>query len=220
MRDSDDGVSKPSRISPVMAGVLERLSRKPKEAPQEVGPTPSEVEGRLRRAGIERRLLTASAGEVPATQRSVLAGWLTTAEERLERGNGLYMWGPVGTGKSMAAVAVCRELAKITGSVRWWQTSDLLMSLGNPYHRQDMMRELFGVRVLVLDDFGTQTLSAKHEEYMDQIADARYRRRRTTIVTTNVQPGLIGLDRVMDRWKSTMIQVEFSGRSRREYKDG
>jgi DNA replication protein DnaC len=209
----------PSGISPAMERVLERLSRKEMPEPPEDGPSPTEVEGRLRRAGIDRLLLSADVRKIDDAPRKQLGAWLSRKEKRVEHGQGLYMWGPVGTGKSMAAVSVVRELAKVTDSIKWWSTSDLMMELENPYHRQEMLRRLFNVRVLVLDDFGTQVLTAKYSEWLDQIGDARYRRRRSTIVTSNVQPGMTGLDRVMDRWRATMVEIEFRGRSRREFED-
>ena len=180
------------------------------------GPSPSEIESRLRTAGIDARLLTADRTLIDEAVRKELGRWLSNGESRIEQGHGLYLWGPVGTGKSMAAVAVVRALAQFTDSIRWWSTSDLMLELENPYRRNDTIRRMSNVRLLVLDDFGTQVLTAKYSEWLDQIGDARYRRRRSTIVTSNVQPALTGLDRLMDRWKQTMLDIEFKGPSRRE----
>ncbi len=201
----------------MIARIRERLLRNPpKTVEEEPGPSQFEVEARLRRAGIDARLLLADKNLIAEKQRRTLGTWLSDVERRVQKGNGLYLWGPVGTGKSMAAVSVVRVIAATTDSIRWWATSDLMLELENPYRRSDLIRQMSNVRVLVLDDFGTQVLTAKYAEWLDQIGDARYRRRRSTIVTSNVQPGMTGMDRLMDRWRETMLEIEFPGRSRRE----
>ena len=218
MADSERGADRLSSSADAIARIRERLLRNPpKTVEADVGPSPTEVEGRLRRAGIDRLLLTADKAQINQPVRRQLGAWLTKAEHRLTKGQGLYMWGPVGTGKSMAAVAVVRELARLTDSIRWYATSDLMLELENPYQRNDLIRRVSNVRLLVLDDFGTQVLTAKYSEWLDQIADARYRRQRSTIATSNVQPSLLGLPRLIDRWRASMVEVEFTGKSRREH---
>lgn len=175
----------------------------------------------MRRAGIDPRLLEAEVKLIAPGPRQQLGVWLGQGERRLEAGQGLYLWGPVGTGKSMAAVAVVRALAEFTESLKWWATSDLMLALENPYQRAELMAQTKGVRVLVLDDFGAQVLSPKYAEWLDQIADGRYRRRRTTVVTSNVAPQLLGagMERLMDRWRHSMVEVEFAGSSRRAHEE-
>lgn len=220
MPDSERGADSLEPVGDVMARIRERLSRNPPRMHGgEPGPSPAQLMGRLSRAGIDERLLEADAAQIARKQRQMLRDWLSRKEWHLERGHGLYLWGSVGTGKTMAAVAVVKALAVDTESVRWWGTSELMTALENPYERRDLLRKVSTVRVLALDDFGSQVLKAQYADWLDQIADARHRRRRSTIVTSNVQPGLIGMDRLADRWRSVMAEVEFTGRSRREHEE-
>lgn len=220
MPDLERGADSLEPAGDVMARIKERLSRNPpKWDVEEPGLSPAQVEGRLSRAGIDQRLLEADVAEIPTKQKKMLRDWLSRKDWHLERGHGLYLWGSVGTGKTMAAVAVMRELAKDTDSIKWWGTSELMTALENPYERRDLLRKVSTLRVLALDDFGSQVLKAQYADWLDQIADARHRRRRTTIVTSNVQPGLIGMDRLQDRWRSVMSEIEFTGRSKRQHEE-
>lgn len=213
------GASEPSRIQEQVLAIQERLSHAPRVDPPPDGPSPQQVEALMRRSGVEPRLLEARVEEIPAKQRAMLGRWLAGGNDQLDKGHGLYMWGPVGTGKSMAACLVLRRLCEFTDSVRWWAVPDLMVALENPYQRSDVMKQAMGVRALVLDDLGAQVLTERYAAWLDQIGDARYRRRRTTVVTTNVAPQFLGLDRVADRWRQTMWEIEFTGRSRREHED-
>lgn len=217
MDNSERGAGTLSNISATVDRALERLSHEPQSQTPD-GLSQAQIRGRLRRAGLDTRLLEATVADIPNTPKAELGNWMQRAETHLQDGRGLYLWGDVGAGKSMAATCVVRQLAEHTDSIYWRQTSQLLIGMENPYARDDLLRKAMTVRLLILDDFGTQLDSAKYQEWLDLIVDARYRRKKTTIATSNVQPAMLPpqLERVADRWKQVMTVVHFKGRSKRK----
>lgn len=103
----------------------------------------------------------------------------------------LVLVGPVGTGKSHAAVATARELwvDGMMGEVRRFFLPTLLDRLDwrQPDHA-DVMANVKSARILVLDDLGSSPLSEWALGRVGSLVNERWERERLTIVTTNLQP--------------------------------
>lgn len=121
--------------------------------------------------------------------RTELETWLLT-----EPHPNLWLVGPVGVGKTHAAVAVLRELYVVqrVTDVRRWFVGSLLDRLDwrNPDNAETMSRAR-SASVLVLDDLGVGELSEWAVGRIGSLVNERYERTLPTIVTTNREPGVL-----------------------------
>lgn len=137
-------------------------------------------------------------------------------------GHGLMIIGPVGTGKSSAAALCGMAAIRVDRTVLWSYVPDLLdvMSAGNRERREEISRQS-GVDLLIWDDFGVRDMADWEIGFMDQIVEARYRRRRPMIVTTNLSRADLTSDgrlsRLVDRWRERVCSgvVALTGESMR-----
>lgn len=121
-------------------------------------------------------------------------------------GHGLFIFGPVGTGKSTAAALCCKVAAYYDRTVRWSYVPDLVDALTvNAKSRDAEIRRQEGVDLLVWDDLGVRDFADWEISFLDQIVENRYRRRRPMLVTTNWTPEDLAADdrmaRMVDRWR-------------------
>lgn len=136
-----------------------------------------------------RRL--ADLGELGLRQacRDYVQQWPTLGK----RGQGLYLWGPVGSGKTHAAAAVVNEL------IRTHLVEPLFISVPEAAARLrqalreesdrdgvELLDHMKDVELLVLDALGLETPSAWIGEQLYRVIDARWRERRPLIVTSTL----------------------------------
>jgi DNA replication protein DnaC len=128
------------------------------------------------------------------TQGQALAAARRFAKEfpRVERG--LLFWGTVGTGKTHLAVGMLREVTLRKGfSARIVEYPQLLEDLRRAYAESTgvgpLMRSLAQVDVLVLDELANGLNSDWETTVIDDLVSRRYNAGRTTICTTNFEPG-------------------------------
>lgn len=234
MSDSRTGASTrrgDGEVSP-LAEVLERnaqaafrrLQEERRRDPERFQrPDESRSEGRLRREmvahGVPTRYTEAEWDQVAEVG---LLEWKAPdiLRARLDRGRGLMLLGPVGTGKSSIAALVCGETLRLGRSVRWETVGTLIDELGDAKLRADAMRRCRYPDLLVLDDFGVGALSPWQIESFDKIVESRYRNRKSMIVTGNVTPQTLandpGLARMVDRWRQVQTSYVIGGSSRRK----
>lgn len=109
---------------------------------------------------------------------------------------GLYLYGPVGVGKSGLVAAICNKAFENWVSTLYRSVPDLLDMIRDSYREgqdQDMdqgqlMGRIKAVDLLVLDDLGTERPSSWVIEKLFQIVDYRYRHELRTLVTSNYSP--------------------------------
>lgn len=119
----------------------------------------------------------------------------------------LYLWGPVGTGKTHLAAAaanylherripvVMTTMPRLLGMVRaadWNAKEELLTHLGE-------------MPILILDDVAAEHGTSWTEEQLFQIVDTRYNLRLPTLIVSNLSPGDIGHARVASRVQDKAI---------------
>ncbi len=140
------------------------------------------------------------------------------------RGRNLLIGGPVGVGKSRAAVAACRPHR----SVEFWPVVELLDAL-RPGGPPDALDRVMQVDVLILDDLGAERPTDWTAERLYALVNRRWLEELPTVGTTNLPltrksagPGYEGptLDEVLgDRMFSRLIGgavlVRLSGPDRR-----
>lgn len=102
-------------------------------------------------------------------------------------GRNLCLFGPVGVGKSHAAVAAVRPLHERGMGVRFLPVVELL-DLLRPGGPEGMFTSLSDVDVLVLDDLGTERATDWTAERLYAVVNRRWLEERPTVVTTNLEP--------------------------------
>ena len=138
---------------------------------------------------IPRRFHTARLADITDVgTHTALSGWVTTRPTN----STLLIAGPVGTGKTHAAVAVCRELAFATDgtyglSYRFCPTVQLLDKL-RPGGEEDAWDQMTTVDLLVVDDLGTEKESEWVQERLFGLINHRYNHELATVLTTNLMP--------------------------------
>lgn len=107
----------------------------------------------------------------------------------------LVLRGPYGCGKSHLATAIAHDAVARGYESLFITVPDVLDTLRSVYDSpagvgtvRDHLERFKTVKLLILDDYGTQTDKPWVREKLFQILDARYRYRRATVLTTNLTP--------------------------------
>ena len=106
---------------------------------------------------------------------------------------GLLFIGPSGIGKTHIAVSVLREV--VLKGIRgvYYDTRTLLSTIRSTYNpvtrasEAEVLDEVMGAELLVLDDLGAERLTDWVEETMHLVVNTRYNERRPTLFTTNYE---------------------------------
>lgn len=111
--------------------------------------------------------------------------------DRLKKdGWGLLLWGDTGTGKSFAAECVVDAVTEKGSSAKMMTTSEIILEVSSLREgKAEYIRNLCGVDLLVLDDFGAERNTDYGQEIMYDVVDRRSRSGKPMIVTTNLTHG-------------------------------
>lgn len=134
-----------------------------------------------------------------------------------ERTN-LVLLGPVGTGKTSAALAACKADQLDQGlGVAFYPVAELLDML-RPGGPDDAMARLTAAPRLIVDDVGTERVTDWTAERMGVLINRRWMEELPTIATSNLQPKelceAMG-ERAYSRLVGGALVVELSGKDRR-----
>ena len=146
--------------------------------------------------------------------------YLLLHERMVDRGIGLLLHGPNGTGKTFVAMMVLKELVR-RGYTCWSTTfSDTIESFtktwGNPEEKQWFARKFMTSQVLLLDDLGREMRSSSNlaMSTFDSILRTRVSNGRPTLLTTNLGIKELGSGYgagVLSLLKEASIQISFTG---------
>lgn len=110
-------------------------------------------------------------------------------------GNGLYITGRVGSGKTYAASALARALVYQGASVVMTTTLDMLDSIQATYGRgagqAGGVGRFAGCDLLILDDLGKENGSSWALTTIFQVVNARYQDMRPIVVTSQYPPAAL-----------------------------
>ena len=120
-----------------------------------------------------------------------------------DSGQGLFLYGPRGTGKTKLAAIIANERLRQGKPVLFSSVPDLLGDIRASFHRGDTEEVLQSVKeasFLVLDDLGAERMTEWVGEQLFAIVNYRLNERLATVVTSNFSPDeIIGRMATVDR---------------------
>jgi DNA replication protein DnaC len=148
--------------------------------------------------------------------------------EWLKAHENLIITGQTGTGKSWLACAIGHQAARLDHSVLYVRAPRLfedlaLARLDGRFPR--LIDKLIRVQLLILDDFGTHSLSDQQRFHLFEIVEERYRRKSTLITAQTPVARWHDLiadptvaDAILDRLVHNAHRIELQGDSMRKQK--
>ncbi|HEY7836305.1 MAG TPA: ATP-binding protein [Solirubrobacteraceae bacterium] len=157
------------------------------------------LEGRIPRryrgVSFERPPISDLARTAP-DQIAKVRRYVASVAERLDAGEGLWIVGDVGTGKTSLAMLVSRAALDAGRSVAIYSLPRLLNllreSLDAPGGLIDLLDRLAAVDLLHIDDLGAENQTDWVLEQLYSIVNARYESERPILTTSNLMPEELG----------------------------
>lgn len=149
-------------------------------------------------------------------------------EIKTEGTNGLAFIGPPGTGKTHLAYAILNALLPRVRSAICGSVPDLMEML-RPRDEdrkvgEQRLQALKTSELVILDDLGAERESDWVTERLFMIINARYNEQLPTIITSNVELGVLermnGWERIISRISEMCYAVLCDGKDRRKHKKG
>ncbi len=146
-------------------------------------------------------------------------------DEMAEKNIGILFHGPVGSGKSFYAACIANKLIE-RGK---WPIMTNFASVVNRLQesfigREDYLKRLARVPLLIIDDFGIERSTEYMQEQVYNVIDTRYNAKKPLIITTNIplekitNPDAIGYERTFDRILEMCHPIKIETESRRREK--
>lgn len=116
----------------------------------------------------------------------IVKRYIQKFDELFESGQGLLLWGDVGTGKSYAAYAIANELIKKMRLVLVTSFVKLLEDTKGFGSNGQYIKSINRAELLIIDDLGAERGTEYALEKVYDIIDSRYRSGKPIILTTNL----------------------------------
>lgn len=120
-------------------------------------------------------------------------GYVRKLEEHLRAGEGLWLFGDVGTGKTSLAMLVSQQALDAGHSVAIYSLPRLLAEIRDTFDADSedsyvaFLDRLASVDLLHIDDVGAERTSPWVLEQLYAIVNARYEEERAVLITTNLE---------------------------------
>ncbi len=120
-------------------------------------------------------------------------GYVRKIDEHLQAGEGLWLFGDVGTGKTSLAMLVSQQAIDAGHSVAIYSLPRLLAEIRDTFEADaehsyvQLLDRLATVDLLHIDDVGAERTSPWVLEQLYAIVNARYEEERAMLITTNLE---------------------------------
>ncbi len=148
----------------------------------------------------------------------------TFMEAFYPQGNGLLLWGDVGTGKSYVAACIANALIDDGIAVLMTSAAKINNGLYNQLEKNVYLDTLNYYQLLIIDDLGIERKSDFALENLFTVIDERYKSNKPLIITTNLsleqmeQPTEMAHRRIYDRILEKCTPLAFDGSNKRQEK--
>ena len=140
-----------------------------------------------------------------------------------KNGQGLLLWGNVGTGKTFLAGCIANALMEKNIPVLMTSFPKLLNALGGIYsgEKNEYLKSLNRYQLLIIDDLGVERDTPYVLETVYLVIDERYKSGKPFIITTNLSleelqnPADLEHGRIYDRIMERCVPIVFSGKNYR-----
>lgn len=185
--------------------------------------------GELRKAGfpekdMEQWTFATDDGGNPQIAKACL-NYVEHFDEFYDKGKGLVMYGPVGTGKTFFAVCIANALIDRGHPCLVTNFARLVNTISGMYAgKQEYIDSLNRFDLLVIDDLAAERDTEFVNEIVQNIIDSRYRAGLPTIITTNLtseemkHPKEVHKQRVFSRLLEMCVPIKVEGKDRRREK--
>ena len=157
---------------------------------------------------------------------STCQSYVDQFDENYNAGRSLILSGNIGTGKTHLASGVVQQVIRKFGAVAVIVSASEIIRIakgamvrGADYTERDVIAELAGLDLLVIDEIGAQKGSDYELGLLHEVVDRRYQLVRPTVVVSNLPASTLGQfigDRALDRLRQNGGQaVGFSWSSMR-----
>lgn len=144
----------------------------------------------------------------------------------IERGEGIFLIGPTGTGKTHLAKALCHQACRKHFTVSYFAFHaffEELLKADIKGNLPALLKRLIKVDLLAIDDFGFKKIDQRSAEYLYTIVDARYSV-KSVIITSNraitdwasVFPDPLMANAILDRLAHHSHHIIIKGESYRK----
>ena len=132
-------------------------------------------------------------------------------DEMLDKGRGLWLMGPVGTGKTTLAMLVAKAALAGGRSVAIYSLPRLLNEIRDTHRAErshvDLLDRLTAVDLLHIDDVGAERSTDWVLEELYSIVNARYEDERSMVITTNILDREALCEQISERTVSRLTEM-------------
>jgi DNA replication protein DnaC len=162
---------------------------------------------RYRHVGFDRPPVT----EIDRQIIKAVRDFTERIDDQLDKGRGLWLMGPVGTGKTTLAMLVSQAALKAGRSVAIYSLPRLLNEIRDTHRAErshvDLLDRLTAVDLLHIDDVGAERTTDWVLEELYSIVNARYEDERSMVITTNILDREALCEQITERTVSRLTEM-------------